>query len=601
MKKKHFFPSFLFLLTIGQGIAQTPAYPGYDLAHQRLLVKVTGYFLFGINEGLIDMDSAMTLAAKGEGLPLSLWYDEAYNDGSSWPGKQQLEAGRPGAAAALLTHTPDTGRIRLLTAIGAWYLFRPGAKKTDLDTALYFLSKAKEDADILHNSRWQRIDLVFLGHCYSQRNDLQRSADAFERAEVLARAVQNNSILAHVSMDKAVCRSFFDPVRWSILDSAKQLFSASGDKIGEIEARTRIVENAFVKGEYESAEQQILQLISLTRTAGFRHLQYDYAVLAYIQQQTSGELKALDYALTAVQTMDSVKDYAFSDIFYLRVGNVYSFMGDEDAAYNWFSRSIYKKNKEGDRHWYINFIAAVNAYSVEGRVERAKQLLDSILPSYPPITLFEKLAITREQLLLASALGHFSDETRYSDELAAYCDQLSDIPQIRKDVAGGYAILSLSYAELHRPDPARFYLQKARQYPSQVISGAERLKLLKAIFILDSLAGNTHQAFRDYVFYRNVVDSFGDFRMHKQIRELGMKYDVARKEHELEVANSRNHLQQDALEKAAFQRRVAIAGLVMLLILLGLAINRYRIKKAKEKEITGKNRELERLLKEKDL
>ena len=101
-----------------------------------------------------------------------------------------------------------------------------------------------------------------------------------------------------------------------------------------------------------------------------------------------------------------------------------------------------------------------------------------------------------------------------------------------------------------------------------------------------------------------------------------MQYQTQQKEHSIQQLTQQSKLQQIQLQKAATTRNFVVAGAVMLVLLLGLSYNRYRLKQrsnrqlqaqheklqaqqavlqAQQREIHQKNEHLSQLLTEKDL
>ncbi|MDQ6471796.1 hypothetical protein RB619_14160 [Flavobacterium sp. LHD-80] len=72
----------LFFFSITSSAQLSPSVSKYDLAKKRYLIKSCANFLYGTNQGAIDVDSSLVLASKAYKLPVSLAYDEGYNDGS---------------------------------------------------------------------------------------------------------------------------------------------------------------------------------------------------------------------------------------------------------------------------------------------------------------------------------------------------------------------------------------------------------------------------------------------------------------------------------------------------------------------------------------
>jgi two-component sensor histidine kinase len=124
---------------------------------------------------------------------------------------------------------------------------------------------------------------------------------------------------------------------------------------------------------------------------------------------------------------------------------------------------------------------------------------------------------------------------------------------------------------------------------------------------LDSAAGNYKKAFDDLSLYRKINDSVYNNTKSQQIAEMQTQYETSQKEHSIKLLQSQNSTQKLELQTAHLQRNVTIGGVIILLLMIGLAYNRYRFKQktnlelqAQQKEINLKNESLQQLLKEKD-
>ena len=90
MKKLSFF-SLLYFITF-QCLAQTsPSVAKYDLKKKRLLIQTCSMYLYNANQGAIDVDSSVVLACTAYKIPISLAYDEGFNDGIKLIGNDFVE------------------------------------------------------------------------------------------------------------------------------------------------------------------------------------------------------------------------------------------------------------------------------------------------------------------------------------------------------------------------------------------------------------------------------------------------------------------------------------------------------------------------------
>ena len=143
-------PLFIFSLLLSRSFCYAQEVrQSRDLAIQRLQLKIIGSFLFGVNQGQIDIDSAVSLACEGERLSHTLFYDEIYDDGSHLPGKNLIEQGNVKDAISLINRLSGIERIKLLLQVGSYYLYKTGELKADMDLSYSLLLKAKHTSDSL--------------------------------------------------------------------------------------------------------------------------------------------------------------------------------------------------------------------------------------------------------------------------------------------------------------------------------------------------------------------------------------------------------------------------------------------------------------------
>ncbi len=124
---------------------------------------------------------------------------------------------------------------------------------------------------------------------------------------------------------------------------------------------------------------------------------------------------------------------------------------------------------------------------------------------------------------------------------------------------------------------------------------------------MDSAAGNYLSAIQHLRTYNILNDSIFNETKSKQIAELQIQYETARQEQDIKLLRNESQLERNKLQQARLARNVTLAGIFMLLAIVGLLYNRYRLKQRsnrrleeQQKEINLKNQSLEELLHEKD-
>jgi two-component sensor histidine kinase len=162
---------------------------------------------------------------------------------------------------------------------------------------------------------------------------------------------------------------------------------------------------------------------------------------------------------------------------------------------------------------------------------------------------------------------------------------------------------------------------KAEKYFKQVVDeipdtrkGAYLLYKHSFLFRLDTASGNYHAAIKDLEAYHAINDSIYSAAKAKQIEELKISYATDQKDKLLELNQNNIRLltQQDELQKTklkqgALIRNISFAALGLLIIIMALLYNRYRLKQRtnsklelQQQEIGKQNIALHHLVDEKD-
>lgn len=148
------------------------------------------------------------------------------------------------------------------------------------------------------------------------------------------------------------------------------------------------------------------------------------------------------------------------------------------------------------------------------------------------------------------------------------------------------------------------YLQ-GKKYATEMLRLGQLLGSIPAINIgyrslatADSGLGNYKDAMWAYQKYISMKDSIRDEGNAKQVASLKLQYETEKKDKDIQALQHRQELSQLALRQTNLTRNFIIAGAALLLILLLLSINRYRLKQRSNKQLSLLLDEKEWLLKE---
>lgn len=598
-----------FLLSIGfQSYGQTkPDKEDYDTKSKRLLIKFTGVYIYGINQGHIDQDSAMVIASAANKIPVSLSYDEGFNDGSNFPGKEMVDQNNITAALKILAKLQKTDRVKLLLQLGSHYLFKPGNKKEDLEKALIYTKQAVALSNQLKIPRWQQQSNILLGKYYFQDGNIANSQATLSMVTKTCRKLNDKKALADALENQGTFLLDNNPDKEKILTEAMSLYKETGNKIKEVETLTKILTVHFWTGNMPLAKNESIQAYNFLKKIGFKHTHYSAATIAYVDLVMKNPKGALFYTLDAVKTMEATKDYVLAENFYYRLAVVYSQMQHYEEAIPLYKKSIEMGLKDpSNKSWYKGFMSYIGILSELGRHKEAIDYYKKINKIYSPDNALDKILIANTIAICYFRTGNIQLAEQNFKIVEKYTPEIIN-PRTALNISTIYSDMSLFYAKIGNGAKAKFFTDKVAEikHKYNLKFGYPILDL--SLFKIDSLSGKYLSAIGHYQNYKKGNDSLVNYSQSKEIEELRFKYETAKNEHNIQSLKTKTKLQQSKLEESHLIINLSIGLLLLLLIIIGLLYNLYRVKQKnnkeleiKEKEISLKNTNLQHLLDEKE-
>ena len=590
------------MTVVSQGHAQISTNPlpkEYDLVMTRMLLNATGNYIHAVTQGQLDMDSAKAYACHIYQLNRLLPYSAGYSDQWETPGSRLLHVGKVGEAEQMLGSATGAARLQLLTELGSYYLFNPGTDSTDLSHAEHFIRRLYTEATPAFPAKWKNESLLLLGKLYAQRGALPESQQYFEEAVQAARAKRDGVTLANNLYAKAMGLPITHPAKLPLLEEALSLSQKHALRFREAEVMEAIVTEQFFTSPRE-AEKGMLALLESHSKLGYQHLQYGHNTLAYIYSRTSDNVKARYHAEQSLKYMAKTHDTALACIFYQRMAEIYGNISNMKEGLYWCDRALQEpRTKENQIFWYKSFFARANWSVTTKKFAEALQLIEEVVGPFPPVSTFDKMHMA---LLLGntySGLKRFADAEQQYQQFTAMAEKFPPA-YVHSELPEAYLGISIFYFNHRQYAKAQLYIDKAIPFLEKkgAVRSLANMHLLSAK--LDSVGGRYLSAIKHYRQHSVFRDSVYSIAQKNKIAELEVRYESARKDQDIQLLTQRN-------EQAAFVRNITLAGVLLLLIILGLLYYLYRAKlrsnaqlQSKQFEISQKNRTLQRLLDEKE-
>ena len=592
-----------------------------DTSRVKVCLRLGEYHLFKPGEKKADMDSAAGYAKEAEGLSRALRFRNGYDRSLQLLGQIYAEGKQSdGLRAVLQKSTSPRMRVELLHLLTKHYLYRPGEQHTDLDSAISYATEALLVGIRRKNASWQMESLIELGFIHLEKGDQGRGQAYLQEAAPLIEGIEDLEERAGVwyrVADRYGRSNAEMPAKLEAYGRSLALYRQSGNKEKEASTLKTIADMHQHQGKYAQAMGELLEVLRIYKSIGFRYLHYTYDLLAHVYWVTGNHAHALPYALAAVESAKATGDTLQLNYFSMRVGHIYRDLGLYQQALESYQKLLGKLQAQNAGFnvtgmYIFNINRSLLALNRPGQaLAFLRQALRKSPPEGPDDESYAAFALGETYLALKE---YPAAERHLLKALEVAKDGHYDFNWhlILLDVN---VLLSKLYSQQGHYRMARHHLGQAFRLNAQRSPEALQLSRLHLLaFRLDSLEGNLSSAIAHYQRHKGLLDSLFNERKSNLLIAFQVQYDVQQKEQDLKLKARDIKLKEKNIallreqnKAQQTQRNALVGGAALLLSLLGLGYNRYRLKQrnnqqlqAKQQEINHKNEYLSELILEKD-
>jgi len=571
----------------------------------------------GSKNGILD--SATLLARQAKELSHYLRFTRGYEEATYMLALSYLRKKDLPSALTVMNETKGGVRVHILIRIGEFYAFRPGQSPRDLDSAYPYISGAINLSNAIKSTYWLHESLCMLGKYYYERGEFEKGRDCFMQVIRDYQHDGNKEKEAFWWEELGIYMPDTDstfPFEVSAYQNARTLFHQLGN-IGE--EKSVIGNLAYIyqrHGKLDSSENLYLQEIALGKKLGRKSFSITYTNLAELNLSKGDYNNSVYYSMEAIKYLDSSKNYDAAGITFFTLAEAYRELGETDKSLQWYRASLNNLEK-GNAEYLFSIARRISgALITKNRAGEALSFLQDFIKR-------NNAARYADKEIFAAALGDCYTALKLNNTAEKYYlqmilfDSLANkqlIKEIFSDTHGAmlnsadaHFIIGKFYVENGKYKLAGTHLNKAlaKSYFEPTLIQLRDIHFL--LFKVDSAKGNYTNAIREYQTGKSLNDSVFNIAKNKQIQELQVKYDVEQNQRKLQVLQTKELLQNKALQGAQQARYFTYALVLILLASIGIVYSRYRIKQksnkqleAKQEEINQKNVMLENLVQDKD-
>jgi two-component sensor histidine kinase len=395
------------------------------------------------------------------------------------------------------------------------------------------------------------------------------------------------------------------PAKIATYQRARIAFRQVPDNLSEAYLLKCIADMHQVQGHPEQAIPELLEVLAIYRRAGHRKLHYTYDLLSSSYRSLGDYKEALRYGVAMLESLRATADTSNIGGFYQQLGIISTEVKQYPAAIGYFQKALVHYQRTNDAQRIATTAGAIATILLkQGNGQEALRFFTRTTQDYKG---GEPRVIMRRNFYLAGIYLRLRDYPRS----APYCAKVQDFMEHHEsddnEKMSMCQLLGEFYYATQRYHEASQYLQQALTLDTRFGNLAKAIEVQKLLFRVDSAQGHFPAAIAHYQQYKQLTDSVFNEKKNKQLATLQIQYDTRKKEQNIALLTKQAQMQQASLREREFQRNALVVGTLLLAGLLGLGLNRYRLKQratllleAQQAEINRQNASLQHLLTEKD-
>lgn len=580
-------------------ILHNPIPPSYNPDMRRLLILGTGNYLYGASQGQMDKDSAMLFATGIYRISRLTPYNEGYKTGKDYPGQTLIDAGDIAGASRLVNTIKGPPRLQLLAELSNYYLHRPGSEPTDLEEAGRYMQLLQQESQAAEDNFWLLQSYWLLGALYADMGDISKSQPYLNQAVTLCRRSGDKRSLVlsllHQANGLPIGASHKEAYFQEALDISRE------NKWGMLRYRIMlhsILEHFRTNPPVVAGE--MMEALALEKEIGYLHNQYACTNISYMYGLKGDAIEGLKYAEMAVKAMETTKDTALSTVICMRISQMYGNANKVELSLKWNERAMsVPLTREMQALWYKSYLDRITLLRRKKKPAEALELIEKFNREHPAETVYNKMMVTLQTACAYEELGKMQKASEYYLQFLEISKNFP--PQFTySETLMAYNIVARFYLMTGNFTLARKYASMTLEHPIGKISASDLARTYNLLYRIDSSTGNYLSALKymhQYMYYR---DSVFSITQRKSMDGLIIKYETQKKDQDIRLLKQDTQLQKAKLSRSAIIGKITLSSIALLLIIVGLLYNQYRIKRKASKEALARNEALQQLVEEKE-
>jgi tetratricopeptide (TPR) repeat protein len=348
----------------------------------------------------------------------------------------------------------------------------------------------------------------------------------------------------------------------------------------------------FRKGDYIKAEEYLKTALEKFRIIGNKaYIKVPLANLATLYSEKTEYDKSLTCLREVLKYDDELKDKKALGKDLYQVGRLYNLLRNYSTAREYFEKAYENAKSAGDEVQMSEAMMSIgNTYQFEGNQQAALKYYKDCLPY------LQKLKdLYRTGLAYENMAGSYMKLKMYGEAIKNYGSAKDNYSKLNSKIDLFYACMGLSevYTALHDSAQVRIALNEALQYASQLNDQKLKQQVMRnlADFYYNQNDYKNAYEYTDSAYA--IKDSLFTLEKQNEILKLQTEFETERKEKENQLLKAQNIATAAQLQGNRILLIAALAGLLMLGVLLYLLYRNRQTKIKNIETLTVLNKQLE--------
>ncbi|MCK4662648.1 MAG: tetratricopeptide repeat protein, partial [Bacteroidales bacterium] len=432
------------------------------------------------------------------------------------------------------------------------------------------------------------IFFVLILISYASFSDNQSNIDSLEKVLKTATKIDKVKVL------NVLAEAYKDISPEKIIEYGKQALILSQKldyKNGEVHALDNIGNGYSLINNYEKALENYLKSLKIKEKI-FDEIEIivtlDNIGAAY--KNLSKYDKALEYHLKSLKIKENICDEQGVSNSFKGIGVIYYKLNNFEKAIEYYLKSLKISEKIGNKKNISSILNNIGvSYESSGNYDKGLEYHLKSLKIKEEID--DKIGIAYS-LNNIGAICWYS--ANYDKALEYYLKSLKIKEEIgnKKDISISLFNIGETYLIIQNYDKAFLYLEKALKLAKETKTKLLIQTIYKTISEYYSSKNVFQKALKYHILYTEMKDSIYTEKSSKQIAEMQTKYDTEKKEKEIELLNKEKKIQNSELERQRIIVFSVICFSILILILVFVIYNRFRLKKKANILLSEQNEEI---------